>query len=61
MLMLADYRLVEQGGLFFRQNKRNKLLPDMRGAALSSRDTVADFAPNSVEIGSDSSGYSLID
>ena len=34
MVMLSDYRLVEQGGLFFREGKCRKLLPDMRPSAV---------------------------
>ena len=42
MVLLADYRLVEQGGLFFRKSKGSKRLPDMRGNADSARASAAD-------------------
>jgi hypothetical protein len=29
MVLIADYRLVEQGGVFFRKGKSRKQLPDM--------------------------------
>ncbi|MCL2034177.1 MAG: hypothetical protein FWG94_05540 [Oscillospiraceae bacterium] len=33
MVLLSDYRLVEQGGLFFRKDKCRELLPGMFGGA----------------------------
>jgi hypothetical protein len=39
MVLLADYRLVEQGGLFFRKGKYRKLLPDMFCGAFGARAT----------------------
>lgn len=41
MVLIADYRLVEQGGLFFRKSKCRKLLSDMRGAVNSARSAIA--------------------
>jgi len=37
MVIISEYRLDEQGGFLFREDKRNKLLPDMCGIIVDAR------------------------
>ena len=37
MIITRNYRLEEQGGIFFRADKRNGKVPDMRGKTDSAR------------------------
>jgi hypothetical protein len=37
MIITRDYRLAEQGGYIFREDKRDRILSDMRGDADNAR------------------------